>query len=316
MNIWNKLKNKKKPFFVLAPMYDVTDPVFRQVILGIGRPDLFYTEFVSVDGLCSKEGKRKILPHLKFIKKEKPIIVQFFGSKPENFYKCAQLAKKLGFDGIDINMGCPEKQVERQGAGVRLILNPKLARDIIMATKKGSGGLPVSVKTRIGYNEINTKEWISEIIKANPDAIIVHGRTRKEMSKVPAHWHEIGIAAKLIIKAGIVAIGNGDVESIEDGREKAKRFGLDGIMIGRGVFKNPWIFNERINITDITSKHKISLALRHIKLYEKFWGKNRNFNNMKKFFKVYISLWPGAKSLRNRLMSCHNYSEAQEILTS
>ncbi len=320
MNFWQKLSKKRKPFFVLAPMADVTNAVFRQVILKTGKPDVFYTEFTSVDGLCSEEGYPKLIKNLKFSKKEKPIVVQYFGTKPENFYKCAKLAKKLGFDGIDINMGCPDKKVEKQGAGAKLILNPKLAREIIEATKRGSGKLPVSVKTRIGFNEIITEKWIKEIIKAKPDAIIVHGRTRKQLSLVPANWDEIEKAAKLIRKAGIVAIGNGDVVSLDDGRQKAKEYGLDGIMVGRGIFNNPWIFNEKYNGCHCAMaaivKDRVKLAIYHIKLFEKFWKNERNYDNLKKFYKMYISGWPGAKVLRAKLMNTSNFAEALALLDS
>ena len=301
-NFWQKLR---KPFFVLAPMSDVTDTVFRQIILKCGRPDVFYTEFVSCDGLCS-EGREELLKSLKFNKKEKPIVVQFFGSKPENFYKCAKLAQKLGFDGIDINMGCPDKKVEKQNAGAKLILNPKLAKRIIEETKRGAGKLPISVKTRIGYNEIITEKWISEIIKVKPDVIIIHGRTKKEMSKAPAHWDEIGKAAKLIKKAGIIAIGNGDVKNLKDGEQKAKKYGLDGIMVGRGIFENPWFFNTKIDIKDKNPPDRIKLLLNHVTLFNKTYKGTKNFNMLKKFFKIYIFGWKEAKNLRNQLMAAKN----------
>jgi len=335
---WEKLK---RPFFVLAPMADVTDTAFRQMVLLCGnpqtkrveqrpneseevlkhssayvasydgKPDVLYTEFVSCDGLCSEKGRPKLLPLLKFKENERPIVAQFFGANPKNFYKCAQLAAKLGFDGIDINMGCPAGKIVKQEAGSGLILTPNLAREIIRETKRGSGGLPVSVKTRIGYNKITTEEWISELIKEEPDAIIIHGRTMKEMSKVPAHWDEIGKAGVLCRKAGILIIGNGDVVSYEDGVTKAKQYNLDGIMIGRGIFSNPWFFNTKIDPLTKTSAERIELLKKHIKLFTELWGNppsarigggGKNFDTMKKFFKVYISGFDGAKELRTKLM--------------
>lgn len=312
MNIWQKIVKKKRPFFVLAPMADVTDSPFRQIISACGTPDLFYTEFISADGLASA-GYDRLIRHLKFSKKEKPIIAQFFSSNPENIYKAAKLAVKLGFDGVDINMGCPDKKIIKSGGGAALIKNFELAKEIILATKRGAGKLPVSVKTRIGYSQIITEAWIGNIIKARPDAIIVHGRTMKEMSKVSCHWDEIAKAAKLIKKAGIVAIGNGDVLSIDEGTEKAKKYSLDGIMIGRGIFQNPWVFNKKIDPNDIKPKDRIGLALRHIKLFKKFWGNDRNYDNLKKFYKIYISGWPGAKELRTRLMNTKNLAEAIKV---
>jgi len=258
MNIWQKIAKKKKPFFVLAPMADVTDSPFRQVISACGAPDLFYTEFISADGLASV-GYDRLIRHLKFSKKEKPIIAQFFSSNPENIYKVAKLAVKLGFDGVDINMGCPDKKIIKSGGGAALIKDFKLAKEIIIAAKRGAGKLSVSVKTRIGYSQIITEAWINNIIEAKPDAIIVHGRTMKEMSKVSCHWDEIAKAAKLIKKAGIVAIGNGDVLNIADGIKKAREYRLDGIMIGRGIFQNPWIFNKKIDPSNIKPKDRIEL---------------------------------------------------------
>ena len=310
-NFWEKLKG---PYFILAPMADVTDSAFRQIVLNCGKPDVFYTEFVSADGLCSKKGKPKLMPHLKFKKNEKPIVAQFFGANPENFYKCAQLAKKLGFDGIDINMGCPAGKIVKHDSGAGLIKNPELAKEIIHETQRGAGGLPVSVKTRIGYNKIITEEWISHLIEAGPDAIILHGRTMKEMSKVPAHWDEIAKAAVLCRKAGIPIIGNGDIASYAEGLEKAEQYGLDGIMVGRGVFSNPWFFNPSIDLAIKTPMDRIKLVKKHLKLFTELWGKNKHFDVMKKFFKIYISGFEGAKELRVKLMSARNPAQVREIL--
>ncbi|MEK7076577.1 MAG: tRNA-dihydrouridine synthase [Patescibacteria group bacterium] len=298
-NFWQKLP---KPFFVLAPMADVTDSAFRQVVLSCGKPDVFYTEFVSADGLCSEKGSPKLMPHLVFKKNERPIVAQFFGANPENFYKCAQLAVELGFDGIDINMGCPSGKIVKHDSGAGLIRTPELAKAIIRETKRGAGGLPVSVKTRIGYNKIVTEEWVLHLIEAKPAAIIIHGRTSKEMSKVPNHWDEIGKAAALCRKAGIPVIGNGDIASYSEGLEKSKQFGLDGVMVGRAIFSNPWFFNPSIDPAIKTLAEKIELLKKHIRLFTKLWGTNKNFDTMKKFFKIYISGWEGAKELRAKLM--------------
>ena len=298
-NFWQKLP---KPFFVLAPMADVTDSAFRQVVLSCGKPDVFYTEFVSADGLCSEKGSPKLMPHLVFKKNERPIVAQFFGANPENFYKCAQLAVELGFDGIDINMGCPSGKIVKHDSGAGLIRTPELAKAIIRETKRGAGGLPVSVKTRIGYNKIVTEEWVLHLIEAKPAAIIIHGRTSKEMSKVPNHWDEIGKAAALCRKAGIPVIGNGDIASYSEGLEKSKQFGLDGVMVGRAIFSNPWFFNPSIDPAIKTLAEKIELLKKHIRLFTKLWGTNKNFDTMKKFFIIYISGWEGAKELRAKLM--------------
>ena len=186
-------------------------------------------------------------------------MAQFFGANPENFYKCAQLAVELGFDGIDINMGCPSGKIVKHDSGAGLIRTPELAKEIIRETKRGAGNLPVSVKTRIGYNKIVTEEWVLHLIEAKPAAIIIHGRTSKEMSKVPNHWDEIGKAAALCRKAGIPVIGNGDIASYSEGLEKSKQFGLDGVMVGRAIFSNPWFFNPSIDPAIKTLAEKIEL---------------------------------------------------------
>ncbi len=325
-NFWEELK---KPYFILAPMADVTDSAFRQIICITGKPDILYTEFVSADGLCSEKGRPKLMPHLAFKENEHPIVAQFFGANPENFYKCAQLAVELGFDGIDINMGCPAGKIVKHDSGAGLIRNPELAKEIIRETKRGArstssgqaGGLPVSVKTRIGYNKIITEEWISHLIEAGPDAIIIHGRTMKEMSKVPAHWDEIGKAAVLCKKAGIPIIGNGDVMSYAEGVAKTEQYGLDGIMVGRGIFSNPWFFSAKGgsafggNPTTKTPEKRIELLKKHVELFTELWGNNKNFDTMKKFFKMYISGFDGAKELRTKLMSAKNPAQVEEILS-
>ncbi len=293
---------------------------FRQIVTSCGKPDVMFTEFVSCDGLCSEKGKPKLMPHLAFKDNERPIVAQFFGAKPENFYKCARLARELGFDGIDINMGCPAGKIVKHDSGAGLILNPELAKEIIRETKRGAGELPVSVKTRIGYNKIITEEWVSHLIEAEPASITLHGRTMKEMSKVPAHWDEIGKGAVLCRKAEIPIIGNGDVMTCVEGVAKAEQYGLDGIMVGRGIFSNPWFFDPSVDPAAKTPKEKIELLKKHIALFTELWGNNKNFDVMKRFFKVYISGWPayrdrgGAKELRAKLMASKNQQEAVDTL--
>lgn len=312
-NFWEKLD---KPFTVLAPMANVTDWAFRKVVADCGRPDVFFTEFVSADGMVY--DKTRFERELYFEKKEKPIVAQFFGSKPENFYKVAQMAVEMGFDGIDINMGCPDRSVEKQGAGAALIKNPKLAQEIIKtvkrAVKDAGSDIPVSVKTRIGYNTIATEEWFPHLLEMEPAAIIIHGRTRKEMSAVPAHWDEIGKVAQMAKGTKTLVIGNGDVSSLAEAREKAAEYGLDGIMVGRGIFANPWFFNEKVDIKVIEPKERIALLKKHLKFFIKLWGNNKNFDTMKRFFKVYVADWPGAKDLRAELMLAKSEKQVFDIL--
>jgi len=346
----------------LAPMADVTDVAFRRIIAKYGKPDVMFTEFVSCDGLCSA-GQKNLLPILKYTEKERPIVAQVFGAKPENFYESAKLIKKLGFDGIDINMGCPDKKVLKQGAGAALINNPKLAREIIRQTKKGarlSGGqageLPVSVKTRIGYDKYDKKEfkkWLTALLEERPSAITIHGRTKKEMSLVPARWDIIAEAVKIRNEFDpspnhTLILGNGDVRSITDAEEKAKTSGADGVMIGRAIFGKPWLFADRKksisfstpftarrrekskfsaenyasreNDVDFLRSLKLSILLEHTKLFSAIGGSasggenTKNFNVMKKHFKSYISGFPGAKELRIKLMDCKNAKEVEKII--
>lgn len=307
--IWQKLK---KPFFCLAPMADVTDIAFRQTMTKYGKPDVFWTEFVSADGLASEKGRKKLLPVLRFEKKEKPIVAQIFGANPENIKIACEIVSKLGFDGVDINMGCPDKKVVRQEAGAALIKNPSLAREIIRAAKEA--GLPVSVKTRIGFNTMEYKTWLPELLKEDFSALTIHLRTKKEMSKVPAHWELAKDIAKIVRKKNknMILIANGDVKSLEEGREKAKKCGFDGIMVGRGVLGNPWFFTKK---KMILPEEKISALKVHIKLFEKYLKNLKNFAVMKKHFKAYISGFDGAKELRSRLMSANSPKDALRVLS-
>lgn len=330
---WNKLK---KPFFCLAPMADVTDCAFRQIIAKYGKPDVFWTEFVSADGLAHPIARKKLLFNLKFSKKEKPIVAQIFGSQPENIKKAAALCKKLGFDGIDINMGCPDRSVEKQHSGAALMKNPKLAKEIIQAAKDGAEGLPISVKTRIGYNKDEIDTWIREILREDIAALTVHLRTRKEMSNAPAHWDLMKDIVKMRdeINPNILIIGNGDVRDLDDAKQKIIETGCDGVMLGRAIFGNPWLFNKnkinskfsrvlgsprparpdhsKILIDSIFMK--LGIVIEHTKLFEKMLGKHKNFAVMKKHFKAYVNGFDGAKELRVKLMETENASQVQKII--
>ncbi|HMS24044.1 MAG TPA: tRNA-dihydrouridine synthase family protein, partial [Candidatus Saccharibacteria bacterium] len=244
-NIWNDLK---KPIFVLAPMDDVTDTVFRQVIADCAPPDLYFTEFVNVDGLQSV-GREKLMHKLRYTAKEKPIIAQVWGKNSDNYYKTTKDLIKMGFDGVDINMGCPVKAVVKDGCCVALVDNRILASEIIKATQKAAEGkIPVSVKTRIG-NKTTDMSWIEFLLTHNLDALTVHGRTGKQMSKVPADWHKIGEARELRdrLSPATKIIGNGDVMSRADGLKLADKYKLDGIMIGRGIFHDPFVFANSLS---------------------------------------------------------------------
>ena len=251
-------------------MSDVTDIAFRFILAKYGKNSqnknqiVFWTEFVSADGLCHKLARKKLAHILKYSLREKPVVAQVFGANPENMKKACQYISSLGFDGIDINMGCPDKSVINQGAGAALIKTPALAREIIRAAKEGiiSAGqhIPVSVKTRVGYNKEEIHTWIPELLKEDISALTIHARTKKEMSAVPADWNYIKEVRELIKKSGkeIILIGNGDVQNLNEAKEKAIKYNCDGVMIGRGVFGNPWFFSGR-NIQDISLNEKIEV---------------------------------------------------------
>lgn len=308
---WGKLN---KPFFALAPMADVSDAAYRRIVAKYGNPDVIYTEFVPCDGLCSR-GKDFLIKDLEYDESERPVVAQFFGANPKHFYECARLAVKLGFDGIDINMGCPEKNIQKQGAGAALIKTPELAKEIILATKEGvkSTGkeIPVSVKTRIGYLKNEIDQWLPNILETEPAAVIIHGRTKKEMSKVDAHWDIIGEAVKIAKGSDVIIVGNGDVKNLADGREKAKKYGVDGIMIGRGVFGNPWVFRKDGYVPSFEEKLKVMIE--HTYLFEKLLIGRKRFDLMKKHYRAYVSGFDGANALRIKFMSAKNGKEVEEI---
>lgn len=315
MGFWAKLP---KPFFVSAPMADVTDSAFRQMIAKYSRhnekgggPDVFWTEFVSADGLCSA-GREVLKRDLDFSKNEHPIVAQIFSSNPENMRKTAQLIKELGFDGIDINMGCPDKSIEKQGAGAAHMKEIKHAQDVIRATMEGAGGLPVSVKTRVGYNKENLDEWIGAILETKPAVITVHARTRKEMSLVPARWEHVARAKKLACGTGTLIIGNGDVKDIADAEEKARVTGADGIMLGRAMFGTPWLF-DRERACPPTLVEKFEILIEHTHLFEKLLGDIKNFAIMKKHYKAYVHGFDGAKEIRVKMMDAKNADEVETL---
>jgi nifR3 family TIM-barrel protein len=315
MNFWKKIK---KPFFCLAPMADVTDFALRSMFVKYGKPDVLWTEFVSADGLANEVGRKALSIDLKFSKKEKPIVVQLFSSNPKKMREASRYVASLGFDGIDINMGCPDKKVEKQGAGAALIKDMKRAGEIIQAVKDGikdsKKDIGISVKTRIGYNQNQIKEWIPFILEQDVDALTIHARTRKDMSKVEARWEHVkevvGIRNKMGVKTLI--IGNGDVLGIKDGLKKIKETGCDGVMIGRGVFGNPWIFSRHEKIH--TTEEKLKVLVEHTKLFKKHLGKVKNFSIMKKFYKAYVNGFDGAKELRVKLMDTKNAKEVEKII--
>ena len=312
MNFWQQLD---RPFFVLAPMDDVTDVVFRQVVSKYAAPDVLFTEFVATDGLQSP-GRAKTMDRLRIEPDLKqPLVAQIWGSNPENYRKSAQdMAAMGGFAGIDINLGCPEKGIVARGCCGGMIGNNALVAEIIAAVKAGAPDLPVSVKTRLGLHEIITEDWFSFLLSQDLAAITVHGRTVKEMSKVPAHWDEIAKVVRLRDKLApqTLIIGNGDVDNRAHGLALAAETGVDGIMIGRGVFRDLFTFDHAPR--EHTPDEMMAVLLGHVDLYEQF-GSTKPFHILKKFFKIYVNGWAGAAELRNQLMETNTPDEARLVVS-
>lgn len=311
-NFWKKLS---KPFTVMAPMDDVTDDVFRQVILRVARPDVFFTEFSNIDGLV--HGANGIpLRKLNFTPDQHPIVAQVWGVDPTNMEKAAKMVEELGFDGIDINMGCPVRDVVKRGAGSGLIGNYEVAGALIDAAKRGGKGIPLSIKTRLGQKSNMAIEWATFLLEKDIAALTIHGRIAKQMSQGDADWEEIGkiVEIKNRIKPNTLIIGNGDVKSYSEVLKKRDVYGVDGVMIGRGVFANPWVFSKDQKDLKHSKEDYINTLLKHLDLFEKTWGKTKNFEVIKKFFKMYIKDFNGANALRIRLMDTKSFEEAKSIL--
>jgi len=299
-------------------MEDVTDAAFRLLIACYGKPAVFFTEFTSADGLILAPEKAQPLLRKKLIfdASERPIVAQLFTASPERMEKASALVQELGFDGIDINMGCPVNEVVNNGCGAALIKNPALARELMRAAKKGAPEIPLSVKTRIGYNTDTLDEWLPELLAEEPAAITIHARTRKEMSDVPAHWDAVkrGVDIRDSLGRKSLILGNGDVKDITDARAKISETGADGAMLGRAIYGNPWLFADRKVAP--TKEEKISALIEHLRLFDGILDETTNYAVMKKHFKAYISGWDNAKELRIRLMDTDSVQEAVEILSA
>jgi tRNA-dihydrouridine synthase len=307
------LNNLPKPFMVLAPMDDVTETVFRRVVAECACPDLFFTEFVNVDALQSA-GRTAALRRLKYTEAERPLIAQIWGQKPENFYKTAQELVEMGFDGVDINFGCPDKAVVKNGCGGGMIKYPEGAVEIINATREGlAGKLPLSVKTRIGFNSFDER-WLTAVLEQKLNMLSIHLRTVKEMSKVPAHWELADRVRELRdeVSPSTLLVGNGDVSTRDQAEDLAKKHGYDGIMIGRGVFQNPYVFASDFDWDAVPAKEKLKLFRRHVELFSCTWQEGeRPIAPLNKFCKIYVSGFDGAKEARVKLMNCHSIKELQ-----
>lgn len=310
------LEELPKPFFVLAPMDDVTDSVFRQIVADTAAPDLYFTEFVNVDGLQSP-GREKLLPKLRKTAKEKPLVAQIWGKNPENYYKTTLELKEMGFVGVDINMGCPEKNIVSNGCCSGLIANRELAGEIIDAVQRAAGeDFPVSVKTRIGLKEIDMS-WPEFLLSKKLNMLTIHGRTQKEMSKVPVHWDKINEVRQMRDRLcpSTLIVGNGDIKTRQEGLKLAEQYSLDGIMIGRGIFEDPFVFAQQSPWANYTKQQKMDLYRKHVELFAKTWQNGeRRLHTLNKFCKVYINGFDGAKELREQLMNAQSTEELLSLL--
>ncbi len=345
MHFWQQLPT---PFLAIAPMADVTDVAFRSMFVKYGKPDVMWTEFVSADGLVSG-GREVLLRDLAFVEGERPVVAQLFSSSPEKMEAAAKLCAELGFDGIDINMGCPDKSIEKQGAGAAMIQTPSVAAEVIAAAKRGIAAagkaIPVSVKTRVGYAKEDIATWIAHLLMQDIAALTVHARTRKELSKMPADWERVKKVVMLRNRLApqTLIIGNGDVTSLAEGRKKAAETGCDGVMVGRALFGNPWFFDASREVVaalpqkrgaflrlpflkrffdtkrvapqsvtrPITVHERLEVLVEHAQLFELLLGDIKSFAVMKKHFKAYCTGFSGAKELRIQLMETANASEVK-----
>lgn len=311
-NFWAELP---KPFFILAPMEDVTDVVFRHVVKKAGAPDVFFTEFTNSDSYCHPDGKESVRGRLVFTEDEQPMVAHIWGDKPEFFREMSLGLAEMGFKGIDLNMGCPVPNVAGRGKGSGLILRPEVAAELIAAAK--AGNLPVSVKTRIGYNEISELEsWITHILKQDIANLSIHLRTRAEMSKVPAHWDLIPqiVALRDQLAPQTLITINGDIPDRQTGLELAEKYGVDGIMIGRGIFKNPYAFEKEPR--EHSPQELLGLLQLQLDLQDQYAPLiPRSIVGLHRFFKIYVKGFPGASDLRVTLMNTKSTDEVRQILT-
>jgi len=316
-NFWTRFE---EPIFCLAPMEDVTDTVFREVVMKMtdpGKLHVIFTEFTSVEGLNHPVGRERVGERLIVNESERELlrklniklVAQIWGKTPEIYRDMAQfITEHYDFDGLDINMGCPVKKIVKQGACSALIDQPDLAKEIVLATKEGTH-LPVSVKTRTGIRQHETERWIDQLLDTHPAALTLHGRTQKQQSDGEADWNEIAKAVQVRNERGIdiPVLGNGDVFSWKEGMDRVAQTGADGVMIGRGIFHDPWFFQPGRTVP--TPAERANMLLYHTRLFEKTWSGKKNFNILKRFYKIYLNQFTNAAHIRAALMETKNYDE-------
>lgn len=310
LGFWEKLE---KPFFVLAPLANVTDAAFRQFIVKYKKPDVLWTEFVAADGLCHPKGRLALARDLRYEENERPIVAQLFTGNPDHMYRAARMVAELRFDGLDINMGCPDKTIMKQQAGAACMRDPKNAQEVIRAAISGvEGKIPVSVKTRLGDTKDELETWLPALLDTQTAAVTLHARTRKEMSAVPAHWERVARAVEIAKGSGTLIVGNGDVKSLAEARERVSETGCDGVMLGRGIFGNPWLFDEEKK--EATVRERLEAALDLTRLFLDTWKGTKSFEILKKHYQAYVAGFPGAKELRVEMMNAHDFEAVEQAI--
>ena len=361
MNFW---LNLPRPIIGLSPMDGVTDACFRSVIAQQGKSDVSFTEFTHVHDVC--HGPELHLETLLYSERERPIVAQLYGKDPALFYLAAQAVCELGFDGLDINMGCPSKSVASSGSGAGLIRTPELARTIMQAAKRGiedwAGGqtleqagfksarvamfdrlnqrrgkagpiprrqLPLSVKTRIGYDSVTVEGWVEELLREQPAVLSLHGRTLQQMYRGTADWSAIARAAALVKGTGTLLLGNGDIQSLDDIAGRVRETGVDGVLVGRGVLGAPWFFRSKEQArlrargatdTDVgrdpdavSLNERFALLVDHAQQFQTLVGE-KQFYRMRKHLGWYCKGFPHAASLRAQMVRVSSVEELRALL--
>lgn len=355
-NFW---QNLPRPIVGLSPMDGVTDAPFRAIMARFGRPDVIFTEFVPVEAIT--HNAVRVMQDFLYTEVERPVVAQIYGGDPESFYKVAHVVCELGFDGIDINMGCPAKKVVHRGCGAGLIQTPELAKEIVRAVQRGvrdwadgqklealglsnrilkwveefnaargaahdegRRSIPVSVKTRIGYSENTVTDWVQHLLETEPAAITLHGRTLKQMYKGEADWEAIAAAAEIIHQTPTLVLGNGDIKSAADAVQKIRASGVDGVLIGRATYGNPWILTQKEEIRRavqenfiperrwITPEEGLECLLEHARQFERLRPDIR-YVAMRKHFAWYAKWIPALRGRNKELMQINSYAELAKM---